>query len=109
MMRWLRERSILRAEVVLIAWLVVGGVAWADTLDLSDDLIVPLAGIQQALEPDTFEDLKASLNSVTLSAPQLELVSETSLTLSTCVPPLVSTLPRASTPPIYQVHCVYRI
>jgi len=108
-MSWLRERSVLRAEIILIAWLVVGGVAWADTLDLSDDLVLPLAGIQQGLEPDAFEDLKASPTSVTFSAPQLGLVSETTPNLSPCVAPTLSTRPRAAASPIYQVHCVYRI
>lgn len=109
MMRWLREQSILRAEVILIAWLVVGGVAWADSLDLSDDLVLPLAGIQQALEPDALEDYKNSLNSVTFDAPQVSLVSETGLSPSPRVPSSSLLLLRAAAHLIYQVHCVYRI
>ena len=108
MMKWLGSQSIVRVEIVLLAWLFVGGVAWADTLDLSDDISSPLAGIQQAIEPDDPADLKA----VPLSVVDHAVVEGTLLPEDT--PCLASTstfqLPQSSSHvPLYQILCVYRI
>lgn len=109
MMKWLRCQSIIRAEVVLVAWLVVGGLAWADTLDLSDDLMLPLAGIQQAVEPDPLDDFREILRPVLLDAALGSLVPETSLSPPRHLPPLSETLLHLSALPLYQIICVYRI
>jgi hypothetical protein len=109
MMKWLRCRSIIRAEVVLVAWLVVGGLAWADTLDLSDDLVLPLAGIQLAVEPDPLDDFREILNPVLLDSAPGGFVPETPLSPPRHVPPLSETLLHLSALPLYQIFCVYRV
>ena len=109
-MKWLRGVSIVRAEVVLLAWLVVGGLAWADTLDLTDDLGLPLAGgIQQAVEPDSLDDFREILKPVLLDPAPGDIVPETPLSLPRHLPPISETLLHLSALPLYQVTCVYRI
>ena len=109
MMKWLRCQSIVRAEVVLAAWLVVGGLAWADTLDLTDDLVLPLAGIQQAVEPDPLDDFREILKPVLLDSAPGGVVPETPLSLPRHLPFISETLLHLSPLPLYQVICVYRI
>lgn len=41
--------------LLLLAWIVVGGLVWADLLDLHDEVGGPLADLQQAVEPDLDE------------------------------------------------------
>ncbi|HXX73656.1 MAG TPA: hypothetical protein VEI50_00835 [Nitrospiraceae bacterium] len=109
MMKWLRCRSIIRAEVVLVVWLAVGGLAWADTLDLSDDLVLPLVGIQLAVEPDPLDDFREILNPVLLDSAAGGLVPETPLSPPRHLPPFSGTLLHLSALPLYQVFCVYRV
>ena len=94
---------------MLLAWLFVGGLAWADTLDLSDDIVSPLTGIQQAIEADTLDDVRGVLGSVILESPQVVLVAETPLSLPEHLPHISPTPLRLSYLPLYQFICVYRI
>ncbi len=43
-----------RVRILLLALIILGGMSWADTLDLSDDIPLsqPLTVVQQAIEPD---------------------------------------------------------
>ncbi|MDL1888342.1 hypothetical protein FBQ96_01935 [Nitrospirales bacterium NOB] len=41
--------------MLVLAWVVVVGLSWADLLDLQDDMLSPLADLQQAIEPDLDE------------------------------------------------------
>ena len=50
-----------RVRILLLALIILGGMSWADTLDLSDDIPLsqPLTVVQQAIEPaeESREDL----------------------------------------------------
>lgn len=108
MIKWLRYQSIVRAEVVLLAWLFVGGVACADTLDLSDDIGSPLTSIQQGIEPDDPADLKdAPLSGLVHISVEGTLLPSDPACLAA---PSVLQLPRNRPHvPLYQILSVYRI
>ena len=46
-----------RAWVFLLAWIFLAGVSWADTLDLTDDVNLPLVELQQAIEAADADDV----------------------------------------------------
>ena len=109
MMKWLRSQSILRAEVVLLVWLFVGSSGWADTLDLSEDIVSPLTGIQQAIEPDILDDVRKVLGPVILESAQVVFVAGTPLSCPEHLPQISPTPLRLSYLPLYRFICVYRI
>lgn len=109
MLKWLRCQSIVRAEVMFVALLVVAGLASADTFDLSDDLVLPFAGIQQAVEPDFLDDFSEILTPVQLHSVPGGLIPETPQSLPRHLSPISETLLHLSTLPLYQVNRVYRI
>ena len=109
MLKWLRCQSVVRAEVMFVALFVVGGLAWADTFDISDDLVLPLAGIQQAIEPDLLDDLSEILKPVLLHSVPGSLVPETPQSPPRHLSLISQTLLHRSALPLYQVICVYRI
>ena len=45
MLKWLGCQSVVLAEVMFVAVLVVGNLVWVDTFHLCDDRVLPLAGI----------------------------------------------------------------
>ncbi len=58
MIRWLRSRIFAEYSLYVLAWFLVFGIAWADSLDLSDDVVSPLAALQQTADLDDLESLK---------------------------------------------------
>ena len=56
----------------MFTWTLVGGLAWADSFDLNDDLAVPLTGAEVAIEPD-FDEVRDDLEAVVWSAEALSL------------------------------------
>src|SRR5438309_8389781 len=44
-----------RIWILLIAWILFVGLCWADTFDLSDDIVLPTGLGQPAMESDTTE------------------------------------------------------
>lgn len=69
-----------RIEVFLLAWILIGGVGFADTLDLSDDLLLVVTGNQLAMETLPEDDLQENN------------------------PASVFSLIRTTTPPLFVVH-----
>lgn len=45
----------LKVCMLLLAWVVLAGLSWADLLDLHDMTVGPSADLQQATEPDLNE------------------------------------------------------
>ena len=45
----------LKVCMLLLAWVVLAGLSWADLLDLHDMAVGPSADLQQATEPDLNE------------------------------------------------------
>jgi hypothetical protein len=98
-----------RVRTLLLALIVLGGMSWVDTLDLSDDIPLPqpLSVVQQAIVPaeESREDL-------------LDLVhgQQAVWCVATCVPqpqvlpvPGALSVPPQSEPPRYQRFSTYRI
>ena len=44
-----------RIWILLIAWILFVGLCWADTFDLSDDIVLPTGLGQPAMESDSME------------------------------------------------------
>ena len=44
-----------RIWILLIAWVLFVGLCWADTFDLSDDIVLPTGLGQPAVESDSME------------------------------------------------------
>jgi hypothetical protein len=109
MLKWLRCQSLVRAEVMFVAVLVVGNLAWVDSFDLSDDRVLPLAGIQQAVEPDLLDDFSDILKPVPLHSARGGFVPKTPQSLPRQLSPISETLRDLSALPLYQVICEYRI
>ena len=109
MLKWLRGQSLVPAEVMVVALLVVGNLAWVDTIDLSDDLVLPRIGIQLAVEPDLLDDVSEILKPALVHSARGGLVPETPQGLPRHLSPLPETLRHLSASPLYQVICVYRI
>jgi hypothetical protein len=51
--------SWFRIEALLVCWLLVIGFSVVDTIDLTDDVLLPQSLLQQAFEPETIENGKA--------------------------------------------------
>ena len=109
MLKWLRCQSIVRAEVMLVALLAVGGLPCADTFDLSDALVLPLAGLQQAVEPDLLDDFSEILKPVLVHSALGNLDLEMPRSLLRHLSHISQTPLQLSALPLYQVICVYRI
>jgi hypothetical protein len=96
-----------RIWVLLLAWLFFVGLSWADTFDLSDDILLPVAVGQPIVDVETSE-IKSDISL---------LVSV--IALWTCLPflsevekPLFlsrETWAPASETPLYQRLSIYRI
>jgi hypothetical protein len=105
------RRLILKAGILLLAWVVVAGLALADTVDLTDGMEVshsPLRVLQQALEPD-LDDLRKVLGTVVSNIQYLwisvqEISKKRTFTSPWSALPLSS--PRV---PLYQRLSTYRI
>jgi len=100
----------LRAGILVVAWIVMAGLALADTVSLTDDMQTrpsPLQALQQALDPD-LDDLrhlavsyKASDRTADLSWPA---IFESSGTRALQPAP-----PFHPPSPLYQLLSTYRI
>jgi hypothetical protein len=98
-----------RVRILLLALIILGGMSWTDTLDLSDDIPLsqPLTVVQQAIEPDeeSREDLLGLLHGhqavwfVVSFVPQPQMFP---------VPRALS-VSSQSDPPLYQRFSTYRI
>jgi hypothetical protein len=105
------RRFTLKAGILLLAWVVVAGLALANTVDLTDDMEVshsPLRVLQQALEPD-LDDLRKILGTIVpniqfLWIPVQEISENRTFTSPWSALPLSS--PRL---PLYQRLSTYRI
>lgn len=101
--------SSLRFELLLSAWFLTTGLACADVFDLSEDILVPLTAYQQNLEPDELIEYKQSLSlSASLGGTNAHIAPDPPL-------PLCRTVSAdaqgdiVSKPPLYELHCVYRL
>ena len=97
----------LKVFILLLAWIVVAGLSWADLLDFRDLRCGPLTDIQLATEPD----LDETRHDVT-TIPVVGAHSTENLTVQ---PPLVCSVPRAAEASGRSAHnllpklCVYRL
>jgi hypothetical protein len=46
------QQLTFRTEALLLAWILVFGLAWVDALDLTDDTLLSHSNLTQALETD---------------------------------------------------------
>ena len=97
-----------RIWILLLAWLLFAGLSWADTFDLSDDIILPTALGQPVLGEEATE-IKSGIC----------LLSSMVAALSVCLP-LISNTEKSPflslgawslppDPPLYQRLSTYRI
>jgi hypothetical protein len=101
-----------RVWVLLLAWVLFDGLSWADTLDLSDDIVLSGGVGQPIIEAETSE-IKSGIClavSICLLASMVTAVTFPSLS-GVEEPPLlflVTWLPTSDTP-LYQRFSHYRI
>ena len=97
-----------RLFLILCVWLWVGTLAWADTLDLTDELAWPITELQQVIESDLDEAKDAWQVPATLSVQStpsdFSLLRPQAANLANVVP-----LEAHARRPLYQRHSVYRI
>lgn len=108
----LRENRLVRvrAGILVLAWLVMAGLALADTVILADDMQTrpsPLQTLQQALDPD-LDDLRHLACSYKSSDAVIDLSWPTLCDNST--PRAAQPASRVHSPtPLYQLLSNYRI
>ncbi|HXX73658.1 MAG TPA: hypothetical protein VEI50_00845 [Nitrospiraceae bacterium] len=56
--------SKARVAALIVVWLFVGGEAFADSLDLTDDIGIPITDTLQAINPDSVDEVKQGLDLV---------------------------------------------
>ena len=96
-----------RIWILLIAWVLFVGLCWADTFDLSDDIVLPTGVGQPAVESDSVEQRpEAVVLTVCLS---YEECTSQYLIDSTDRPAYYGDVCTGSGDPLYQRHCSYRI
>lgn len=98
----------LNAMIALCIWVLVGGLAWADSFDLTDDIGVPHASTGVIVDSDGDEVRE-----------KLDAANRTDASISGNLPPL--TMPQllpllfscpfvaSSHNPLYQRFCTFRI
>ncbi len=97
-----------RLFLILCVWLWVGTLAWADMLDLTDELAWPITELQQVFESDLDEAKDAWQTPATLpvqSTPSaFSLLLHQAASLANVVP-----LEAQARRPLYQRYAVYRL
>ena len=98
-----------RVRILLLAFIVLGGMCWLDTFDLSDDIPLPqpLTMVQQALAPaeENREDLLGLLHGQQVAWCVSSFVPQP----RTLPVPSALSVPPQSDLPLYQRFSTYRI
>lgn len=94
--------------VVLSAWFLVGGFAWADSCDLNDELVSPMAGMAQAIEPDV-DEVKHDVLEIVSTASLLRQATALLPSRRPTSAVSVQAVSKTSDCPLYQRLSTYRI
>jgi hypothetical protein len=97
-----------RLFLLLCVWLWVGTLAWADTLDLTDELAWPVTELQQVIEPDP-DEARATMQYLEQVWPHAAFLA---LSISSILLPPVHASGYArvwSDRPVYERQATYRI
>ena len=96
-----------RIWILLIAWVLFVGLCWADTFDLSDDIVLPTGVGQPAVESDSMEQRpEAGVLTVCLS---YEECTSQYLIDAADRPAFYREVCTGSENPLYQCYSSYRI
>src|SRR5262249_31690178 len=104
--------SNVRILVLVFVWLLTGAGAFADSLDLSDDIGIPIPQSLQAISVGDADEVKQGFSLVRSPShvpPTLSEFGQEHLQSFTGFLRLLQTRPSASLSPLYESLCAYRL